>query len=213
MFRTSLLTAAAVIALMAPVHAEDTAITTTPAAPATTPVTTMELSFSQAMHGIKSWFGTSAKPVAAPVVETDTAAADDIIQIPPAPGMAAIEPAAGASDEDDLQVPPQYKGPKMASSYEDLAGVKPAAGEGSAPDMSKIDCKAILKAAESKEKGADLPDTALIEACEAPKDDEGNTAQPTFAPGTGAKQTLPETQPAAGEPPLGDAVMPGDKKK
>jgi len=213
MFRTSLLTAAAVIALMAPANAEDTAIKTpATAAPVTTPVTTMELSFSQAMHGIKSWFGTSAKPVAQPV-ETDAASADDIIQVPPAAGIANIEPAAGASDDDALQVPPQYKGPKMASNYEDLAGVKPAAGEGSAPDMSKIDCKAILKAAESKEEGADLPDTALIEACETPKDNEGNAAQPTFAPGTGAKQTLPETQPAAGEPPLGEAVMPGEKKK
>lgn len=209
MFRTSLLTAVAVIALMAPAHAEDTAIKTPATAAPAAPVTTMELSFSQAMHGIKSWFGTSAKP-AQPAVETDTASVGGAVQAPSANGIADIEPAAG---DEALQVPPQYKGPKTASSFEDLAGVKPAAGEGTAPDMSKIDCKAILKAAESKEEGADLPDTALIEACEAPKDEEGNTAQPTFAPGTGAKQALPETQPAAGEPPLGDAVMPGDKKK
>lgn len=224
MIRSTLLTAAAVIALMAPAYAEDAAGTPD-----------MQTSFSRTIGAIKGWFG-PAQPEAAAPIETDTAAIDDTIQVPPAVGVEAIEPAAGF-DDDLLQVPPQYVGPQSSAparatafdanqsvaafndpqvpSAADIANIAPASGEGAAIDLSQIDCASVLKAAESQEEGADLPDTAVIEACETPTGTDGEplkgAAQPAFedAPGTAMPAPLPETQPAAGEPPVGGAVMPG----
>ncbi|NBX65384.1 MAG: hypothetical protein EBQ96_00070 [Proteobacteria bacterium] len=237
MIRKMLLVAASVLALSVPAMAEDAANGAERA----------ETAFSRTIGVIKDWFG-PAKPDAE-VTETDTAAADDDIQVPPQPGVQSIEPAAGF-DDDMLQVPPQYTGPQSnaapvfnnstparATAFDsnssvaafndpqepsaaDIANIAPAAGEDAAVDMSKVDCKAVLKAAESEEEGADVPDTAIVEACETPLDGEGepvrDAAQPGFedAPGTPSMpQPLPETQPAAGEPPIGGAVMPGEAPK
>ncbi|MBU6235717.1 MAG: hypothetical protein KGQ41_07720, partial [Alphaproteobacteria bacterium] len=208
--------------------------------------------FSSAIGAIKDWFGPAKPEAAAPqAVESDTAAVDENMQVPPPPGAAGvqeIEPAAGF-DEDTLQVPPQYTGPQSnaapmpsngrerASAFDNntsvaafndpaaqpsaaaIANIAPAAGEGAAPDLSNIDCEAVRKAAENTEEGADVPDTALIEACETPTDASGepvkDAAQPAFGDPEGAPampQTLPETQPAAGEPPIGGATMPGEQK-
>ena len=225
MFRAPLLTAVAAVALLTalPVRAEDAS------APSG-----QETAFSQALKGIKSWFGTPSQPTAP--AATDTANSDDSLQVPPAlkggaDGLQNIEPAAG-SDDDMLQVPPQYTGPQSNAapargtsfdgaasvaafkdnqepSAADMAKVAPAAGGTAAPDMSKVDCDAIRKAADAKD-GAEEPDAELVEACSVPTDDTA-PAQPAFEPGKGAPQALPATQPAAGEPPIGEAVMPGEK--
>lgn len=229
MIRTTLLTAAATLALMAPAYAEDAANG------GTAPVQT---SFARTISAIKDWFGPAKPEQAAPAAETDTASTDGDIQVPPPPGVQAIEPAAGFDDE-LLQVPPPYVGPQsnasgagratafdnnasvaafndpVQPSASDMANMAPASGDGTEVDMSKVDCKAVLKAAENTEEGADLPDTAIIEACETPTDATGepvkDAAQPALEGATppAMPQALPETQPSAGEPPIGGAVMPG----
>lgn len=227
MFRTSLFVAASVLALSVPAFAEDAANGAERA----------ETAFSRTIGVIKDWFG-PAKPEAE-MIETDTAAADDELQVPPQPGVQSIEPAAGF-DDDLLQVPPQYTGPQSnaapvfnnsparATAFDgnasvaafgdpaaqpsaaDIANIAPAAGDEVEADMTKVDCKAVLKAAESEAEGAEAIDTAIVEACETPLDGEGeplrDAAQPGFedAPGVPSMpQPLPETQPAAGEPPIG----------
>lgn len=237
MFRTSLLTAVAAIALMGalPARAEDAAMQAAPQAQEQT-------AFSQAIKAIKGWFGPNAPQPAAAAQTTDTAAADDTIQIPPHVAPQAIEPAAGM-DEDLLQVPPPYTGPQSnaapmggpdratafdgtpsmaafgdaqsqqpavaaAQSAADIANIAPAAGEGAEADMSQVDCKAVLKAADAGTEGEAAPDTAVVEACAVPQTEPVTTspAQPGFEP---MPQALPETQPASGEPPIGGATMPG----
>lgn len=224
MLRTLLMTTAAITVLSAPSFAEE----------AQASGQDVQTSFSRTIGAIKDWFGPGKEDAAQPVIETDTAAADEDMQVPPQPGVQEIEPAAGF-DDDLLQVPPPYVGPQSdatrATAFEnkaiaafndpvaepsaaDIANIAPAAGEGVAADMSQIDCASVLKAAESQEEGADLPDTAIIEACETTTNAAGepitNSAQPALNDNVPAMpQALPETQPAAGEPPIGGAVMPG----
>lgn len=236
MLRTSLFVAASVLALSVPAFAEE----------AMSGAERAETAFSRTIGVIKDWFG-PAKPQAE-ATETDTAAADEDLQVPPQPGVQEIEPAAGM-DEDMLQVPPQYTGPQSSAapmfntqgqgtaratafdgnasqaafndpvtqpSAADIANIAPAAGEDAEADMSKVDCKSVLKAAESQEEGAAEIDTAIVEACETPVGEDGepvkDAAQPALE-GSPMPQPLPETQPAAGEPPIGNAVMPGEAPK
>lgn len=225
MLRFMLLTSVAVLALAAPLRAEEAS------ANADT-----KTAFSQAIQSIKGWFGSDAPVEVTPITDTTTAM-DDNIQVPPpvAGSPADIEPAAGI-DEDTLQVPPPYYGPQSdatprATSFDnnnsmaafgndasDLNAVSTAAGDGATLDRSKMDCAAILKAAEQAEEG-DTPDAAMIEACKTPVDANAaaaaadpapvsvetpkEPAQPAFEPAPASDTNpnpLPTTQPAAGEP-------------
>lgn len=226
MLRTVLLTTVAILALSAaPVRAEEAANENG-----------FKTAFSQAVDAIKGWFGPE-KPIAAEPASAPQTAMDDNIQVPPpVDAPEGIEPAAGF-DENVLQVPPPYYGPQSnntdakprASSFDnnpsmaafndgpsaaDLNAISSAAGDETPADTSKMDCDAVKKAAEEAQEGDDVPDTALIEACEAPQDSGATPAQPAFEISPDAQQpapnALPTTQPAAGEPPIGGAVMPGE---
>lgn len=229
MTRTSLLTAAAVIALTLPAHAEDNAAQGT------------QTNFQQAVSVIKDWFGKDTSEDAATPV---SAMQDEALQVPPMPNPNAIEPAAGGGIDDDiLQVPPQYvdvqsnNAPARATAFDarasqsafndaapvatpaDLNAISSAAGEDAAAAPAKMDCDAIKKAANGADADS-VPDTALIEACEAPQAETTSDGQPKApaqpAFGTESAPTenpLPGTQPAAGEPPIGGAVMPGEPAK
>jgi hypothetical protein len=162
-----------------------------------------------------------------------SAAASDALGVPPPVPPELVEPAAGGFDQDSLSAPPPYYGPESngtpratafdnassAAAFKDnantqspeaMAGIVPAGGNESAPDASKMDCDAILKAADNADEN-EIPDTGLIEACEATKE-EKTPAQPAFgSEPEGQQNALPGTQPAAGEPPIGGAVMPGEE--
>lgn len=227
MTRISLLTAAAVIALAIPAHAE------TPVADGA------QSNFQQAVSVIKDWFGkdNSDDATFAPV----SASQDEALQIPPMPPLNAIEPAAGAMDDDMLQVPPRYfapqsnNGPARATAFDgtatqsafndapaapsasELNAIAAAAGDATPAEPAKLDCDAVKKAAASED-AESVPDTALIEACEVPQAETTSDgqpkapAQPAFGTEMPVENPLPGTQPAAGEPPIGGAVMPGEKK-
>lgn len=237
--RTTLLTAAAVLALITPAFAEE-AMQDAAKDAAIQNATEQNTAFSQGIKAIKDWFGSDTPEQIEPASGTVSAGADDDLQVPPSPGVNAIEPAAGA-DEDSLQAPPRYYndqssavapnalpratsfdgaasvaafGDQAQPSAADMANIETAAGDG-AIDTSKMDCAAILKAADEAKEG-EVPDTALIEACETetpvdasmPAATPTEPAQPGFEPSS-MPQPLPSTQPAAGEPPIGGAVMPG----
>lgn len=230
--RNTLMIAAAVLAISVPAYAMDDAAKEA----AIKNATQEQTGFSQGIKAIKGWFGSDTPDQIEPSTGSVSADAGDDLVAPPQPGVDAIEPAAGF-DEDTLQTPPRvmnelqsnattprassFDGVSVAAfgdqaqpSANDMANIQPAAGEG-APDMSKVDCTAILKAADEAKEG-DVPDTALIEACETetpvdasmPAATPTEPAQPGFEP---APQALPTTQPAAGEPPIGGATMPGGK--
>lgn len=242
MIRIALLSAVSILAIATCAHAEDAV---TPA----TPDNNSQTAFSQAIHSIKSWFGSDTPVESTPITDTTTAS-DDTLQVPPPVGApSAIEPAAGI-DEDTLQVPPPYYGPQSnagadrATAFDnnpstaafgtpsDAASanaIVPAAGDEAAPDMSKIDCDAILKASKDAQEGDDIPDTALIEACASKEADPSaqtpasaqepvkQPAQPGFDNEDPAapEVPLPQTQPAAGAPVpnTGPIPLPGDKAK
>lgn len=197
MLRIALLTTAALTVLAAPAFAADPVQDEVP----------VQSAFSKTIGAIKDWFGTpDPKSAQGQEQPADT-------QIPE------IEPAAG---DELLQVPPPYTGPQSSNTvpaghdratafdtassaaFGDnmvvaLADIAPAAGEGEAP---VIDCKAIAGAV----KAGQEPDTALVEACDTQTDASG---EPVMDPAQPALEDLPVTQPAAGEPPIGEAVMPG----
>jgi|GEM_PF-3055830 len=244
--RTTLMIAAAVLALSVPAFAQEDMQQAAKDA-AMKNATDNQTAFSQGIKSIKNWFGSDQPEDIEPATGTMMTDGDDIA-VPPQPGVNAIEPAAGL-DEDNLQTPPRYMGEQSAvdpnampraTSFDDnpsvaafgdaqddikmvtneqsvaeLAAIQAAAGEGTALDTSKIDCAAILKAADEAREG-DVPDTAMIEACETetPVDATMPAAQPTEPAQPGFEPSaspLPATQPAAGEPPIGGAVMPGGK--
>lgn len=217
--RKTLLMAAALIAIStaAPAHAAETGIWDS-----------VKLGFSHAVDKAKDWYGNNPPASIEPAAGV-SASVNDTIQIPPHPGVEAIEPAAGFTG-DDLQIPPPYMGPQSSNdakpratsfdnnisvaafndqptqSAEQLAQMAPAAGGESKPDMANLNCDAILKAADKAEEGDDVPDTALIEACETPHN-TSEPAQPAFGPSEvpppavmpGGRNPLPDTQPAAGK--------------
>lgn len=224
MTRTALLTAAAVLALSIPAHAEVTAAGT-------------QSNFQQAVSAIKDWFGKDNSDDAG--IAPASATQDEALQVPPMPNPNAIEPAAGATNDDVLQVPPPYfapqsnNGPARATAFDsaatqsafndaapaqsaaDLNAISSAAGDASPAEPAQMDCDAINKAANDPN-AENVPDTALIEACQAPTDAAADgepkaPAQPAFEAAP-VQNPLPGTQPAAGEPPIGGAVMPGEKK-
>jgi hypothetical protein len=208
MFRAVLLTSVAVVALNSAVLAQSEVKDISQPE-------RMPQAFVRTIEVIKDWFGPAAQ-----------ASTPDSLDVQ------SIEPAAG-TDDDVLQVPPPYTGPQSQlirdratafdsdrftaafndaspASAADMADIAPAAGDDAEVDVSKIDCDAVLKAAQSVEEGAEMPDTALVEACDTPTD---ATGEPVRAPAQPGFEDLPITQPAAGEPPIGNAVMPGEKKK
>ena len=109
--RTTLMIAAAVLALSVPAFAQEDMQQAAKDA-AMKNATDNQTAFSQGIKSIKNWFGSDQPEDIEPATGTMMTDGDDIA-VPPQPGVNAIEPAAGL-DEDNLQTPPRYMGEQSA---------------------------------------------------------------------------------------------------
>ena len=175
----------------------------------------VKVGFSQAIKDIQTWFGSDTPETISPAAGEEgvtVTEADDALQAPTPVDPSIIEPAAGANDDDMLQVPPQYIGPDnsgmtpRASAFDnnqsitafgdagqmpvidDYNAIAPAAGEG---DTATPDCAAIAAAAANGEE----VDAALVESC---KNGTAANAETTTTPAAEVKAPAqPALEPAA----------------